>query len=81
MSLITSLPYRIKTSRFESGIGHASLVDEDELPEPYSTLYVTIKVRNSGQWQANDVSLRVQKDSSQGIKNAAPGTTMRSRGK
>jgi integrase len=49
MSLTASLPYRLKTTRFESGIRRAFLVDPYGLPEPYSTLYVTMRVRNAGQ--------------------------------
>lgn len=49
MSLNAPLPYRLKTTRFESGVRRAFLVDSDGLPEPYSTLYVTMRVRNASQ--------------------------------
>jgi integrase len=49
MSITPALPYRLKTTRFESGMRRAFLVDRDGLPEPYSTLFVTMKVRNGGQ--------------------------------
>ena len=48
MSLISLTPYRLKTSLFESGVRRAFLVDGDGLPEPYSTLYVTMTIRNAG---------------------------------
>ena len=47
MSLTTPLPFRLKTSRFASGVRRAFLVDPNGLPEPYSTLYVTIRFRNA----------------------------------
>jgi integrase len=48
MSLTASLPYRLSTTRFEDGIRRAFLEDADGIPELYSTLYVTMKVRNDG---------------------------------
>ncbi|MCV2353566.1 tyrosine-type recombinase/integrase [Paucibacter sp. B2R-40] len=48
MSISASLPCRLKTSLFGSGERAAFLVDSDGLPEPYSTLYVTMKLRNAG---------------------------------
>lgn len=47
--LTASLPYRLNTTRFESGIRRAFLVDAEGMPEPYSTLYVTMRVRNASQ--------------------------------
>ena len=48
MSLYAPLPLKLKTSRFVSGVRRAFLVDAEGLPEPYSTLYVTMKLRNTG---------------------------------
>ncbi len=54
---LTLLPYRIKTTQFESGLRRAFLVDADGLPEPYSTLYVTMRVRNAGLSVATEESV------------------------
>lgn len=48
MSSKQPLPFHLKTSLFASGERRAFLVDNDRQPEPYSTLYVTMRVRNAG---------------------------------
>jgi integrase len=57
MSLTALLPHRLKTTRFESGVRRAFLVDEDGVPEPYSTLYVTMQVRNASKSVATQKSV------------------------
>jgi integrase len=44
---ITPLPYRLATVRFESGEHRSFLLDGSGIPEPYSTLYCTIRIRNA----------------------------------
>lgn len=48
MSLSNSLPFRLETVRFPSGVRRAFLVSDRGLPEWYSTLYVTMRLRNAG---------------------------------
>lgn len=48
MSVTKASRYRLKTSIFSDGERRAFLVDEHGVPEPYSTLYVTMRLRNAG---------------------------------
>jgi integrase len=48
MSFNLSLPYRLWTCRLSSGEARAFLLDSQGLPDDYSTLYVTCKLRNTG---------------------------------
>jgi integrase len=43
---LTALPYRLGTVRFECGEHRSYLLDGEGIPEPYSTLYCTIRIRN-----------------------------------
>jgi integrase len=44
---LTALPYRLRTVRFECGEHRSYLLDGEGIPEPYSTLYCTIRIRNA----------------------------------
>lgn len=44
---ISTLPFALLTVRFESGEHRAFLRDAAGVPEPYSTLYCTLRVRNA----------------------------------